>query len=181
MGTRSNWHTAVVNGAVEVFDPQGQSHLRITDTTSSGKAGWNPDRKGRITRDGPCLIETPWGESVTSKTAKDTPFRRVSARREVTLGGRHYRYLPTSDRRSVVERDGQQIATLHKNWQHVWNGRRPSFADLGFTMEVAGPLDPLDEAMIVGFGAVIGTPGHEGGFSTGCRVGPLLVLAGIFS
>ncbi len=162
------------DGTVEVLDPTGRSHLRISVTAHTDGVR-DLATKGRIPRDSECRIETPWGESVVSITDKSEPIRRSSARREVALGGRRFVYRHTSDRRSVVERDGQQIAKLHKSWQHVWRGRRPSFRDLGFTMKAPAVLDPFDEAMIVAFGAVIGTPGHEGGFTTICRVLPLLV------
>ncbi|GGB14578.1 hypothetical protein GCM10011492_00270 [Flexivirga endophytica] len=178
MGRKSGWRTAAVKGAIEVLDPMGQSHLRITHQPSGTNATWHPEKAGRIPRDAECLIETPWGEQVTSATAKDTPIRRKSALREVTLGSRRFVYRHTSDRRSVVERDGLQIAAVHKSWQHVWSGRRPSFRDLGFTMDAPPTLDPFDEAVIVAFAAVIGTPGHEGAFTSICRFVPLLVLEG---
>lgn len=172
MGHKSDWRTAAVKGAVEILDPMGQSHLRVRCEPHNRNAAWEPDKKGRIPRNEECVIETPWGEQATSAPRKKDPYRRSSARREVTLGGRHFVYRHTTDRRSVVERDGQQIATLHKSWQHVWRGRRPSYQDLGFTMKAAPGLDPFDQAMIVAFGAVIGTPGHEGGFTNVCRAIP---------
>lgn len=172
MGRRSTWHTEVVKRAVAVVDPQGNTHLWITDRSN---ATWWPEKSGRINRDADCLIETSWNESVVSGTQVGSPIRRRSATREVGIGGRRYVYRHTSDRRSVVERDGQQIAKLHKSWQLVFWGRRASFKDLGFTMDAPPVLDPLDEAMIVAFGAVLGPPGHEGGVTTVCRVVPAVM------
>lgn len=169
MGHKSDWRTAEVKGAIEIIDPMGQSHLRVRCEPRSIKAVFEPGKKGRIPRDAECVIETPWGEQATSAPRVKNPYRRNSARREVDLGGRRFVYRHITDRRSVVERDGQQIAALHKSWQHVWRGRRPSYEDLGFTMKAAQGLDPFDQAMIVAFGAVIGTPGHEGGFTNFCR------------
>lgn len=173
----NGWQVRVVGDAVEVLDPSGRSQLRVKHAPDIGT--WNT-AKGRIPRDAACAIFTPWGEQVECRPRKENPFRRESAIRDITLAARRYSYRPRTDRVSVLERDGQQIARLHKSWQLVFSGRRPSTEDLGFTMRAAQPLDLLDETLVVAFGAVIAPPGHEGGFTSSTR-GVLDGLGDLFS
>lgn len=156
----NGWRVRAVGDDLDVVDPAGRWQLRVTCAASA--EGWEAARRGRIPLDAACTLQTPAGEQVTCRPRAEIPLRRRSATRDVTLAGRAYSYRPTTDRVSVLERDGVRIARLHRSWQLVWSGRRPSTKDLGFTMEASAPLDALDEALVVAFGAVIAPPGHEG-------------------
>lgn len=153
---------------VEVVAPDGAAQFLVTvdfGSTASGRLGKFFDslfRDGRVPGDRPCIVIPVGGVPVECAPLKMSPHRRRAHTRTLQLAGREYRYVHRTDRRAVVQCEGETIARLHRTWQWGRLSRRKNFEDPGFTATASSPWDPVDEAVVFLFGSVIGPPGREG-------------------